>query len=60
MPEQKNPQPPPRPHAPEHSDQQQQPDLAGEADIGSGEKTPAQRETEELIRQVPASPPLKP
>ena len=28
-----------------------------EADIGSGEKTPAQLETEEMIRQIP---PLKP
>lgn len=57
MPEQKKTQPP---HQPDRSNSQQQPDLAGEADIGSGEKTPAQRDTEELIRQVPASPPLKP
>lgn len=28
-----------------------------EADIGSGEKTPAQAETEELIRQIPPLPP---
>lgn len=28
-----------------------------EADIGSGEKTPAQVETEELIRQIPPLPP---
>jgi hypothetical protein len=28
-----------------------------EADIGSGEKTPAQMETEELIRQIPPLPP---
>jgi len=28
-----------------------------EADIGSGEKTPAQIETEELIRQIPPLPP---
>jgi hypothetical protein len=27
-----------------------------EADIGSGEKTPAQRETEEMIRQIPPLP----
>lgn len=27
-----------------------------EADIGSGEKTPAERETEEMIRSVPALP----
>jgi hypothetical protein len=28
-----------------------------EADIGSGEKTPAQKETEEMIRQIPPLPP---
>jgi hypothetical protein len=28
-----------------------------EADIGSGEKTPAQMETEEMIRQIPPLPP---
>jgi hypothetical protein len=28
-----------------------------EADIGSGEKTPAQHETEEMIRQIPPLPP---
>ena len=27
-----------------------------EADIGSGEKTPAQHETEEMIRQIPPLP----
>ena len=27
-----------------------------EADIGSGEKTPAQLETEDIIRQIPALP----
>ena len=27
-----------------------------EDDIGSGEKTPAQRETEEMIRQIPPLP----
>ena len=27
-----------------------------EADIGSGEKTPGQRETEEMIRQIPPLP----
>jgi hypothetical protein len=27
-----------------------------EADIGSGEKTPAQQETEEIIRQIPPLP----
>jgi hypothetical protein len=31
--------------------------LLDEADIGSGEKTPAQKETEELIRQIPPLPP---
>ena len=30
--------------------------LLDEADIGSGEKTPAQQETEELIRQIPPLP----
>lgn len=33
------------------------PPLLEEADIGSGEKTPAQAETEELIRQIPPLPP---
>ena len=28
-----------------------------EADIGSGEKTPAEKETDELIRQIPTLPP---
>lgn len=28
-----------------------------EADIGSGEKTPAQAETDEMIRQIPPLPP---
>lgn len=28
-----------------------------EADIGSGEKTPAQMETEEMIREIPPLPP---
>jgi hypothetical protein len=31
--------------------------LLDEADIGSGEKTPAQHETEEMIRQIPPLPP---
>lgn len=31
--------------------------ILDEADIGSGEKTPAQRETEEMIRQIPPLPP---
>jgi hypothetical protein len=30
--------------------------LLDEADIGSGEKTPAQQETEEMIRQIPPLP----
>lgn len=30
--------------------------LFDEADIGSGEKTPAQKETEEMIRQIPPLP----
>ncbi|MET0858419.1 MAG: hypothetical protein ABWY27_16845 [Telluria sp.] len=31
--------------------------LLDEADIGSGEKTPGQKETEEFIRQIPPLPP---
>jgi hypothetical protein len=31
--------------------------ILDEADIGSGEKTPAQMETEEMIRQIPPLPP---
>jgi hypothetical protein len=31
--------------------------ILNEADIGSGEKTPAQKETEEMIRQIPPLPP---
>jgi hypothetical protein len=30
--------------------------LLDEADIGSGEKTPGQKETEEIIRQIPPLP----
>ncbi len=30
--------------------------MLDEADIGSGEKTPAQKETEEMIRQIPPLP----
>ena len=33
------------------------PPMTDEADIGSGEKTPAQRETEEQIRAIPPRPP---
>ncbi|HEU5436817.1 MAG TPA: hypothetical protein VFU95_10400 [Telluria sp.] len=29
------------------------PPMLDEADIGSGEKTPAQKETEDMIRQIP-------
>ena len=32
------------------------PPMIDEADIGSGEKTPAQKETEEMIRQIPPLP----
>lgn len=35
---------------------QASPPLMHEADIGSGEKTPAQEETEEMIRQIPPLP----
>lgn len=31
-----------------------------EADIGSGEQTPGQQETEQLIRQIPALPERRP
>jgi hypothetical protein len=30
--------------------------MTDEADIGSGEKTPGQKETEEMIRQIPPLP----
>ncbi|HEY0062505.1 MAG TPA: hypothetical protein VGC21_10310 [Telluria sp.] len=33
------------------------PPLSDEADIGSGEKTPAQLETEKMIREIPPLPP---
>ncbi|MDB5915989.1 MAG: hypothetical protein JWR40_223 [Massilia sp.] len=33
------------------------PPMMNEDDIGSGEKTPAQQETEEMIRQIPPLPP---
>jgi hypothetical protein len=32
------------------------PAILDEADIGSGEKTPAEQETEEIIRQIPPLP----
>jgi hypothetical protein len=31
--------------------------LMDEGDIGSGEKTPAQRETDEMIKEIPPLPP---
>ena len=34
----------------------QAPPLNHEADIGSGERTPAQKETDEMIKQVPMQP----
>ena len=33
------------------------PPLRDEADIGSGERTPGQQETDELIKQIPPLPP---
>ena len=39
---------PPKPHDPAAK----APPLMDEADIGSGEKTPGQRETEEIVRSV--------
>jgi hypothetical protein len=35
------------------ADPKSSPPMLDEADIGSGEKTPAQKETEEMIRQIP-------
>ncbi len=32
------------------------PPMSDEADIGSGEKTPGQQETEDMIRQIPPLP----
>lgn len=45
-----------RPRQP-HSDDVKVPPWHDEADIGSGEKTPADHETDELIRQIPPLPP---
>lgn len=42
---------------PPHSDDAKIPPWHDEADIGSGEKTPADHETDELIRQIPPLPP---
>ena len=35
------------------TDPKTSPPMLDEADIGSGEKTPAQKETDEMIRQIP-------
>jgi hypothetical protein len=40
-----------------HSDDAKVPSWHDEPDIGSGEKTPADHETDELIRQIPPLPP---
>ncbi|MCG2584294.1 hypothetical protein [Massilia sp. TS11] len=37
-------------------DPQNAPDLLHEADIGSGEKTPAERDTDAMIRSIPPLP----
>ncbi len=42
--------------APAPNDPNTAPPMMDEADIGSGEKTPAQKETEEMIRQIPPLP----
>jgi len=34
----------------------QAPGMLHEADIGSGEKTPGEKETDEIVKSVPASP----
>ena len=36
------------------------PPLQNEADIGSGERTPGQQETDRIVREVPPNPPGKP
>lgn len=41
---------------PPRSDPAGAPPLSDEADIGSGEKTPAQLETEKMIREIPPLP----
>jgi hypothetical protein len=40
-----------------HSDDVKVPPWHDEPDIGSGEKTPADHDTDELIRQIPPLPP---
>lgn len=44
------------PHKPGNDQLDARP-ILDEADIGSGEKTPAQHETDELIREIPPLPP---
>jgi hypothetical protein len=39
-----------------HDPGNEAPPMIHEADIGSGERTPAEQETEEMIRQVPVQP----
>ena len=41
---------------PNPADAEKAPPLMNEADIGSGEKSPGQQETEEMIRQIPPLP----
>jgi hypothetical protein len=41
----------PAPHAPDPANRGAA--IGHEADIGSGEKTPAERETEEMIKEIP-------
>lgn len=43
--------------APQRGDPATAPPLSEEADIGSGEPSPGQAETEEQIRQIPPLPP---
>ena len=43
-------------HHPARTSQKPTRPLLDEADIGSGEKTPGQQETEEIIRQIPPLP----
>ena len=42
--------------SPSRPQQKKYSQLMDEPDIGSGEKTPGQQETEEIIRQVPSLP----
>jgi hypothetical protein len=43
-------------NTPANNDPATSPPMRQEADIGSGEITPAQKETEEMIRQIPPLP----